>query len=309
MGFEEKIRIVQSGPLRAQCIDILQVNLGYRCNMCCKHCHLEAGPHRHEEMDHRTVEAVIRVLRESPIEVLDITGGAPEMNPHLKYLVAEAKRLACRVIVRTNLTILLQEEYEAMPGFYKDHTVEIIASLPSYMESAVDKIRGDGAFTKSIQSLRRLNSLGYGKDLELKLHIVYNPLGAFLAPSQEKLEAEYKQELLKRFNVSFQNLYAFANMPLGRFRDFLVRSRNYEKYMEKLRDSFNPATLEGLMCRHLLSVGWDGALYDCDFNQGLGLPLNDRSHHIEAFDYIRLGTREIMVGEHCYGCTAGQGST
>ncbi len=310
MKFQDRILNIQQQPLRAKGVDILQVNLGYKCNMSCRHCHVAAGPDKAQEMGRETVEAVIDVLKENNINCLDITGGAPELNTHFKYLVGKARVSGNRVIVRTNLTIFFEEGMEGLAEFYSENAVEIVASLPYYTESEVDRVRGKGAFDKSIRALRKLNSLGYAEGpSDKKLNLVYNPPGIFMAPSQGTLEDDYKRELHKRFGITFSGLYALTNMPIGRFRDHLVRGKNLEKYMDTLEGAFNPLTLEGLMCRHLISVGWDGTLYDCDFNQCLGLPVNDKSTRIEAFDYLGLGTREITVGDHCYGCTAGQGST
>jgi radical SAM/Cys-rich protein len=310
MKFEEKIASVGSGPLRSSGIGILQVSLGYRCNMSCKHCHVEAGPGREEEMDRGTVEAVLRVLRENNIGTLDITGGAPELNPHFRYLVEEAKAAGRHVIVRTNLTIFFESGMGDLPEFYGRNDVEVIASLPSYTEGDVDRVRGRGTFQKSITGLRRLNSIGYADGVSgKKLNLVYNPPGAFLAPSQQSMEDDCRREMGKRFGVSFNHFYTFTNMPIGRFRNFLVKTGTLEKYMERLKGSFNTETLDGIMCRHLISVRWDGELFDCDFNQVLGLPLLDPPRHIIGFDYPTLKGKRIAVGEHCYGCTAGHGST
>jgi radical SAM/Cys-rich protein len=308
--FEEKVLETHGVPLTATRIDVLQVNLGYRCNMTCKHCHVEAGPYRNEMMDADTIDDVISALGGSDIPALDLTGGAPELNPGFRELVLRARDLGRRVMARTNLTIFFEEGMEDLPEFYAQNGVELVASLPYYIESGVDRVRGGGAFKKSIESLQRLNSLGYGTDGGRTLDLVYNPPGAFLPPAQETLEAEYKRELQKNFGVSFTSLFTFTNMPIGRFRDFLKLTGNLEKYMDKLAGAFNPATLDGLMCRHLLSVGWDGRLYDCDFNLVLGLPLDENCpSHIRDFDYDRLSGRKITVGDHCFGCTAGQGST
>jgi radical SAM/Cys-rich protein len=309
--FTEMIRSVKPEPLQALDLDILQVNLGYRCNMACKHCHVSGGPMRAEVMGDETAEQVLRVLIDNPFKALDITGGAPELNPAFRTLVTEARRAARHVIVRTNLTIFFEEGMGDLPEFYRDRHVELIASLPYYLEDGVDRVRGSGTFKKSIEALRQLNNLGYGKELSgLSLSLVYNPQGMFLAPSQCVLEAEYKRELRDRFGISFTRLYTFANMPIGRFRDFLARNGNYEKYMEKISSAFNPLTLDGVMCRHLVSIGWDGNLYDCDFNHALGLKTNaDAPQHVSDFDFQRLVHRKISVDDHCYGCTAGQGST
>jgi radical SAM/Cys-rich protein len=311
MTFNERVLSVRSEPLRASEVGILQVNIGYRCNMACKHCHIQAGPRRTEMMDRENIDSVLRVLRDNAVNILDVTGGAPELNPHFRRLIREARGLGCRVIARSNLTVFFEEGQEDLPEFYGEHGVEVVASLPYYSGTNVDRVRGEGTFGKSMEALRRLNSLGFGSDASgLRLDIVYNPHGAFLPPGQASLEQEYKGRLAKDFGVSFNSLYAFANMPMGRFRDFLVRTGNLMKYMDRLAVSFNPSTLDGLMCRHMINVGWDGTLYDCDFNQALGLPVHeDCPRHIGQFRYPPLSERLIVTGEHCYGCTAGQGST
>jgi radical SAM/Cys-rich protein len=310
LSFSERLKKENSFPLKAFKIEILQVNLGYRCNMSCKHCHLQAGPNREESMDKETAEAVISVLLRNPIKTLDLTGGAPELNPNFKKLVEKAKEGGRHVIVRSNLTILLKKEMNWLPEFLRDHNVEVVASLPYYIEENVDRMRGDGTFKRSIEALHWLNSLGYGIKEDLRLSLVYNPLGAFLPPDQNSLEKEYKRELKDRYGIVFNNLYTFTNMPIGRFKDFLHRSSNYEKYIQKLASSFNPATLDGIMCRYLISVGWNGKLYDCDFNQAIGLGLKEGlPQHLSNFDFLKISEREISVSDHCYGCTAGQGST
>lgn len=309
--FEQRVQSVNPGPLQALGLKILQVNLGYRCNLACKHCHVSAGPARTEVMDEKTAAVVLRVLAENPIETLDLTGGAPELNPHFRRLVTEARKMGRHVVVRTNLAVFFEDGMEGFPEFYRDHGVELIASLPYYLEDNVDRVRGSGSFKKIIAALEHLNELGFGKGAsERSLNLVYNPQGAFLAPDQAMLEAEYKRGLHDRFGISFTRLYTFANMPIGRFREFLERTGNLAKYMDKLSCAFNPKTLEGVMCRSLVNVGWDGALYDCDFNQVLGLPVSpESSRRIGAFDFDALSKRKIHVDDHCYGCTAGQGSS
>jgi radical SAM/Cys-rich protein len=277
--------------------------------MSCKHCHVSAGPEREEMMDQQNIEEVLKVLDESGIKLLDITGGAPELNPCFRYLVEQARRIGCHVIARSNLTIFLEKGMEDLFDFYSRNNVEIVASLPYHNEAGVDKVRGSGTFLKSISALQRLNSLGYGINTK-RLNLVYNPQGAFLPPSQVNLEDEYRKELKRKYDVSFHSLYTFANMPIGRFREFLIRSKNYDTYMRKLKDSFNPETLSGIMCRRLLNVGWDGTLYDCDFNQMIGLRvLEAYPRTLRDFDQSLLSVRQIAVDDHCYGCTAGQGST
>jgi radical SAM/Cys-rich protein len=309
--FHEKVMSVQPEPLQALEIKSLQVNVGPQCNMACKHCHLAAGPGRTGGMDRGTADAVLQALAENPIDTLDITGGAPELSPLFRPLVREARKLRRRVIVRTNLTIFFEEGMDSLPDFYREHDVELVASLPFYSEDSVDRVRGTGTFQKSIAALRKLNALGYGNGVPGKvLDLVYNPPGVFLSSAQDTLEQEYKKELKRRFNVSFNRLYTFTNMPIGRFKDFLLRTGNLEKYQEKLACSFNPRTLDGVMCRHLISVGQDGALYDCDFNQALGLPVDSGGPaNVKDFDLAALSRRKIAVDDHCFGCTAGQGST
>lgn len=309
--FKDKIAQVRSEPLTAADISILQVNLGYRCNMACKHCHVEAKPDRDQMMDRETVRSVLSVLKNNGIKTLDITGGAPEMNPYFMYLVEEAKKAGSHLMVRTNLTILIEDGMEHLPEFMSGHSVEIIASLPYYTENDVDRVRGKGTFAKCIRALHILNNFGYGSGSTGKsLNLVYNPAGAFLSPAQKTLEDDYRRELDRRFGISFDRLYTFNNMPIGRFRDFLLRTNNLGKYMEKLVCSFNPETITGLMCRRLISVGWNGRLYDCDFNQVLGHAVQgDCPQNIKEFDLARLTGRTITVGDHCYACTAGQGST
>jgi radical SAM/Cys-rich protein len=310
-SFTDRIRDVRAEPLIATDVGVLQVNLGYRCNMSCKHCHVEGRPEREQMMDGATVRSVLAVLEETRMGVLDITGGAPELNPHFRYLVKTAAKTACRTVVRTNLTVYFVDGMEDLPEFLCDHGAEIIASLPYYTEHDVDRVRGKGAFEKSVSALRRLNRLGYGLGSgQKKLNLVYNPAGAFLSPDQKVLGDDYRRELGRRFGISFDALYTFNNMPIGRFRDYLMRTGSYGKYMEKLVCAFNPETVSGLMCRYLVNVGWDGRLYDCDFNQLLGLGVQDDCpQHISEFDLSRLSRRAITVGDHCYACTAGQGST
>jgi radical SAM/Cys-rich protein len=309
-SFHETVRSLSREPLAAQGITTLQVNVGYRCNLACSHCHVDAGPGRTEIMDGNTVDAVLAVLTRNPIITLDVTGGAPELNPHFRRLVSSAQQLGKHVIVRTNLAVLHEPGMADLPIFYRDQVVDLVASLPCYREDNVDSMRGSGTFAKCIASLRELNSLGYGLRGGLPLHLVYNPSGPFLPPRQGDLEQDYRRELGDRFGISFTTLYALANLPIGRFHDRLMRSGELDRYRDLLACAFNPATLDGVMCRTLLSVGWDGRLYDCDFNQVLGLTIGpDAPGHIRDFDYDALSRRTICIGDHCYGCTAGHGST
>jgi radical SAM/Cys-rich protein len=310
--FAEKIRSAHLPRLEAFTLDTLQVNVGKLCNQTCKHCHVDAGPHRTEIMTRETAEWVVQALERHPeIKNLDITGGAPELNANFRYLVKEGVRLGRHVMDRCNLTVFFQPGQEDLPEFLKDHRVEIIASLPYYLQDQVDRQRGQGVYDKSIDALRRLNELGYGQDgSALELHLVYNPVGAYLPPSQGSIEAEFKKELDKRYGIVFNHLYTITNMPINRFKSFLDASGNFSSYMQKLEDSFNPAAVAQVMCRSLISVGWEGTLYDCDFNQMLDLPVHaDYPHHIREFDAFLLAKRRIVTGDHCYGCTAGAGSS
>jgi radical SAM/Cys-rich protein len=309
--FLDTVRSVRKEPLAAESITVLQVNMGYQCNMACSHCHVSAGPGRTESMERSTVDAVLQVLKDSSIKTLDITGGAPELHPLFPLLVSAARKMGKRVIARTNLTVFFEEGMGGFPEFYRDHEVELIASMPCYLEVNVTATRGNGTFQKSIDALRRLNSLGYGEDSgSLSLSLVYNPAGPFLAPAQSSLEADYKRELKARYGIVFNRLFAFTNMPVGRFRDALVKSGNIGTYLDMLTSAFNPATLDRIMCRSLVSVGWDGKLYDCDFNQVLGIPVAPGApQHVSDFDLSALARRNISVDDHCFGCTAGQGST
>lgn len=311
-SFAKAIRETGLTSLTADGVEILQVNLGKLCNMTCRHCHVDAGPDRREIMSRETIDHCLASLRHSGIHTLDLTGGAPEMNPDFRYFVSEARRLGIHVIDRCNLTILLAAGYRDLPEFLAEHQVEIVASLPCYLEENTDKQRGDGAYRRSIEALKRLNELGYGKrDTEsgLLLTLVFNPVGPSLPPDQAKLEAQYRDYLRREYDIEFSRLFTITNMPISRFLEDLVSSRQYEEYMQTLIDAFNPAALSGVMCRKMISVGWEGSLYDCDFNQMLELPTqSDQPHHIANFDPERLGSRSVTVGQHCFGCTAGAGS-
>jgi radical SAM/Cys-rich protein len=309
-AFHTKVLSRGQAPLRAIDISTLQVNIGYRCNLACKHCHVGGGPARTEMMDRETLDAVLRSLKSGGIPTLDITGGAPELHPHFRDLVGRARAAGKRVIARTNLTVFFEEGLQDLPEFYRDHGVDLVASLPYYREENVDRVRGNGTFTKCIAALRKLNSLGYVSTGDRVLNLVYNPPGAFLAPDQSALEAEYRKELDDRFGISFTKLFTFTNMPIGRFRDFLARTRNLDAYLNRLAGAFNPATLDNIMCRHMVSVRWDGRLFDCDFNQVLDMDMDPSAPaHIRDFDLSALARRAIAVDDHCFGCTAGQGST
>jgi radical SAM/Cys-rich protein len=297
-------------PLTSTGIHVLQVNVGKLCNQTCRHCHVDAGPDRREVMTHETMQLCLAALAKGRIPTLDVTGGAPEMNPDFRWLVAEARRLGVHVIDRCNLTILLAPGFADLPEFLAEHRVEVVASLPCYLPANTDKQRGDGVFEKSIAAIRRLNALGYGVgDTGLTLTLVYNPVGPSLPPPQAKLEADYRRELGEKYRVSFTRLYTIANMPISRFLDDLLETGKYEAYLAKLVAAYNPLAAAGVMCRTTLSVGWDGTLYDCDFNQMLELPLSPgHPRHIRDFDPGALAARRVVTAQHCYGCTAGSGS-
>lgn len=292
-------------------IDTLQVNLGKLCNQSCVYCHVDAGPNRREIMARDTVDRVIDFVKESNIKVVDITGGAPELNPHFKFLVTSLKRLNCNIMVRCNLTIIMEDGKKDLPQFYKKNDVKLVCSLPCYTEENVDKVRGKGVFKKSIEALKLLNRNGYGKEgTNLLLNLVFNPSGVSLPPPQKKLEQEYKQELSNRFGVVFNNLYVLANLPINRYAKYLKKTGKYKYYLQLLRNNFNHDTVENLMCKNQVSVGWDGKLYDCDFNQMLDLYLeNGRPFVIGNIALKDLIGLHIKTSDHCYGCTAGNGSS
>ena len=309
--FDKAIAESNLYPLTSTGISTLQVNVGRLCNQACRHCHVEAGPNRKEVMSKETMELCLDILRNSDISTVDITGGAPEMNPNFIWFVEECVKLGRHVMVRSNLTILTEPGYEDVPGFFAENQVEVIASLPYYMEQNTDSQRGKGVFQKSVAALKKLNALGYGiEGCGLILNLVFNPGGAFLPPSQRALEADYKREMQKRYGISFNNLFTITNLPVGRFLAYLNSSGNFEMYMGKLVASYNPSAATNVMCRNILSVGWDGTLYDCDFNQMLGLSVNHGApSHLKEFDISMLSKRQIVTGIHCYGCTAGAGSS
>ncbi|MEG0820759.1 MAG: arsenosugar biosynthesis radical SAM protein ArsS [Burkholderiaceae bacterium] len=300
--------------IRRRPVDTLQVNLGYTCNQSCLHCHVNAGPNRTEQMSRETIDAVLDVIVAKDIKTIDLTGGAPELNPHFRYLVRSARERGVHVIDRCNLTILFEPDQEDLADFLAEHGVEVVASLPCYREDNVDRQRGDGTFEKSIAALQRLNALGYGDSPELPLSLVYNPQGASLPPDQKKLEADYRRQLGEQHGIVFTRLYALANMPIARFGSTLVSKGTFRDYMALLRGAHQAANLENVMCRSLVSVDWQGFLFDCDFNQMLGLPLREDGHghgriHLEDWLAMELEGNPIIVADHCYGCTAGQGSS
>jgi radical SAM/Cys-rich protein len=288
-------------------LDVMQVNIGKRCNLSCKHCHIEAGPLRWETMSRDVMDACLRVFEKNHFKTLDITGGAPEMNPDFRRFVQDASERGIHTIVRTNLAILREAGRESFPAFYAQNKVELVASLPYYTESGTDRQRGKGVFAACISVMRELNTLGYAHTPDLILNLVCNPGGAFLPPNQGGLEDDYRQKLFDGYGVSFNSLYTITNNPVGRFGDFLERSDNLTGYMNRLVTAFNPAAVENMMCRNQISVDWDGALYDCDFNLAIGLPAGIPQRIQELGDIPP--ERGIAFGNHCYACTAGAGSS
>ncbi|HEY2933331.1 MAG TPA: arsenosugar biosynthesis radical SAM (seleno)protein ArsS [Acidobacteriota bacterium] len=297
--------------LHAAEIEIFQINVGKLCNQTCAHCHVDAGPDRLEVMTRETMADCLAALAKTSIPKVDITGGAPELNPDFRWLVQQARSLGRHVMDRCNLTVLQVKGQEDLPDFLARHQAEVICSLPYYQARETDRQRGLGVFQRSVDALQALNRRGYGKaGTGLLLNLVYNPVGAFLPGPQKSLEADFKRNLLAKYGIEFNNLYCITNMPISRFLEFLLASGNYQHYMERLLQAFNPAAVQGLMCRNTLSVGWDGRLYDCDFNQMLDLELcSPAPRHIRDFNLQALNGRRIVTGRHCYGCTAGAGSS
>ncbi len=309
-AFDQKLAECGLEPLRAEGVAILQVNVGKLCNMTCHHCHVDAGPDRREIMTRETIDHCLNALRNGAIPTLDLTGGAPEMNPHFRYFVEKAKELGCHVIDRCNLTILLANGYEDMVDFLAANDVEIVASLPCYLAENADAQRGDGAFAKSIRALKLLNERGYGRgDSRRILTLVYNPIGATLPPPQGQLEQAYKEHLAAEHDVHFDRLFTITNMPISRFLEELVNQGQTDEYMTELVNAFNPAAAQGVMCRQIVSVSWDGRMFDCDFNQMLEVPMAEGApRHIRDFDLAKLKQRTVSTGRHCFGCTASAGS-
>jgi radical SAM/Cys-rich protein len=298
-------------PLCASGIEVLQINVGKVCNQTCAHCHVDAGPERAEVMTQETMQACLRAVESAQIPTVDLTGGAPELNPHFRWLVAEARRLGAHVIDRCNLTIMLAAGFTDLPEFLAEHQVEIVASLPCYTAENVDRQRGEGVYVRSVETIRVLNRLGYGRPgTGLELSLVFNPLGPSLPPPQAALEVDYRRELAERHGLVFNRLYTITNMPISRFLDDLIQAGRLEEYLDRLVAAFNPRAVEGLMCRTMISVGWDGALYDCDFNQMLEIGLTQpQPRSIFNFDAAALARRPIATFMHCFGCTAGSGSS
>lgn len=310
-AFEDALAEAGLYPLRATGVEILQLNVGRRCNQTCRHCHVDAGPDRTEMMPDAVVDRCLEIIERTDIPTVDITGGAPELHRRWRELVTRARAAGRHVIDRCNLTITLLPNYAYLPEFFAEQGVHVVASLPHYRQKGTDTQRGDGVFEESITALRRLNALGYGKPGSgLVLDLVTNPVGTFLPGNQKALEAEWKRQLLRLYGVEFNALYTITNMPISRFLEFLGTSGQLGEYMERLVTAFNPAAAVGVMCRNTLSVGWDGTLYDCDFNQMLELPVHPRvPRTVFDFDLAALASREIVLGPHCFGCTAGAGSS
>jgi len=310
--FANKIKETNQFPLRPKKLEILQINLGYMCNQVCAHCHVDAGPDRKEIMTIETMNQCLDVIKKTEAHTLDLTGGAPEMNPNFRWFVEEASKAGIKdFIVRSNLTIIkANKKYYDLPEFFKKHTIHVVSSMPHWTRGKTDKQRGDGVFDKSIEALKRLNDVGYGmEDSDLKLDLVYNPSGAFLPGDQMELENDFKKALKNEFKIDFHNLFAITNLPISRFLDYLIASDNYEDYMFALVEAYNPLALENVMCTNTISVSWDGFLYDCDFNQMLNLKVNSNVKHISEYNEELLQNRDIIINQHCYGCTAGAGSS
>ncbi|WP_242202230.1 arsenosugar biosynthesis radical SAM (seleno)protein ArsS [Aestuariivivens insulae] len=310
--FKSKISETGQFPLKAKKLEILQINVGYMCNQVCEHCHVDAGPDRKEIMTRDTMQQCLEVIKNTGAHTLDLTGGAPEMNPDFRWFVEEAAKAGIKdFIVRSNLTIMLaNKKYHDLPEFFKRHNIHVISSMPHWTKGKTDKQRGNGVFDTSIEALKMLNNIGYGKpESILRLDLVYNPSGAFLPADQSAMEKDFKKALLDDFGIHFHNLFAITNLPISRFLDYLIASENYEDYMYQLVDAFNPVAVQNVMCTNTLSVSWDGYLFDCDFNQMLGLPINSKAKHISEYNETLLEGRTIAISQHCYGCTAGAGSS
>lgn len=310
--FKDKIAESNQFPLKPKPLEILQINVGYMCNQVCEHCHVDAGPDRKEIMTKETMQKCLDVIKTTGAHTLDLTGGAPEMNPNFRWFVEEAAKAGIKdFIVRSNLTIIrANKKYHDLPEFFKKHNVHVVSSMPHWTRGKTDKQRGEGVFDQSIQALKDLNAIGYGMpDSNLKLDLVYNPSGAFLPANQAAMEKDFKKALLEDFGIQFHNLFAITNLPISRFLDFLIASDNYEDYMYALVDAFNPAAVANVMCTNTISVSWDGFLYDCDFNQMLDLKVASKTKHISDYNEEILQNRDIIISQHCYGCTAGAGSS
>ncbi len=310
--FADKIKETNQFPLKPKQLEILQINLGYMCNQVCEHCHVDAGPDRKEIMTRETMIQCLAVIKKTGAHTLDLTGGAPEMNPEFRWFVEEASKAGIKdFIVRSNLTIIrANKKYYDLPVFFKKHNVHVVSSMPHWTRGKTDKQRGNGVFDKSIKALQELNAIGYGvQNSNLKLDLVYNPSGAFLPGDQASMEKEFKKALKEDFNIQFHNLFAITNLPISRFLDYLIASENYEDYMYSLVEAYNPMAVSSVMCTNTISISWDGWLYDCDFNQMLGLKVASTTKHISEYNEELLQKRNIIISQHCYGCTAGAGSS
>lgn len=310
--FRDKIAESSQYPLRPNKIEVLQINVGYMCNQVCAHCHVDAGPDRQEIMTKETMQQCIEVIKTTSAHTLDLTGGAPEMNPNFRWFVEEASKAGVKdFIVRSNLTIIrANKKYHDLPEFFKKHNIHVVSSMPHWTRGKTDKQRGEGVFDKSIKALQELNAVGYGMpNSNLRLDLVYNPSGAFLPGDQISMEMEFKKALLEDFDIQFHNLFAITNLPISRFLDYLIASENYEDYMYSLVEAYNQSAVKNVMCTNTISVSWDGWLYDCDFNQMLELKVNSKVKHISEYNEDLLQNRDIVISQHCYGCTAGAGSS
>jgi len=310
--FGRKIMETGQFPLRPKKLEVFQINLGYMCNQVCEHCHVDAGPDRKEIMTKETMLQCLDVIKKTEATTLDLTGGAPEMNPNFRWFVEEASKIGIKdFIVRSNLTIIRSnKKYYDLPEFFKIHNVHVVSSMPHWTRGKTDKQRGSGVFDKSIKALQDLNAIGYGMpDSDLILDLVYNPSGAFLPGDQVSMERDFKKALLEDFGIQFHNLFSITNLPVSRFLDYLIASDNYEDYMYSLVEAYNPLAVENVMCTNTISVSWDGWLYDCDFNQMLGLKVASKVQHISDYNEELLNNRNIIISQHCYGCTAGAGSS
>ncbi|NER09894.1 radical SAM/Cys-rich domain-containing protein [Muriicola jejuensis] len=310
--FKDKIAETGQFPLKPKRLEILQINVGYMCNQVCEHCHVDAGPDRKEIMTRETMGLCLEVIRNTGAHTLDLTGGAPEMNPDFRWFVEEAAKAGIQdFIVRSNLTIIkANKKYHDLPEFFKKYNIHVVSSMPHYTRGKTDKQRGNGVFDKSISALQELNAVGYGMpDSPLRLDLVYNPSGAYLPADQAALERDFKKALREDFNIYFHNLFAITNLPISRFLDYLIASENYEDYMYSLVEAYNPAAVQNVMCTNTISVSWDGWLYDCDFNQMLDLKVASKVKHIRDYNEDLLNDRKIVISQHCYGCTAGAGSS
>jgi radical SAM/Cys-rich protein len=309
--FQDKLAESDLFPLTTTKLDIFQINVGKMCNQVCKHCHVDAGPDRKEIMTRETMQLCLDAIDKTDCSTVDLTGGAPEMNPDFRWFVEQLSAKGKKVLVRCNLTIIVaNKKYNDLPEFFKKHNVEVVSSLPYFTSTKTDAQRGNGVFDRSIKALKMLNDVGYGiEGTGLILNLVYNPSGAFLPPDQASLQADFKKKLKSRFDIDFNELFAITNLPISRYLEYLVASDNYEGYMEKLVNAFNPSAAANVMCRNTISIGWDGYIFDCDFNQMLDLKVATKGQHLKDFDLEGLNNRNIIVNQHCYGCTAGAGSS